>query len=171
MPHEERFGSRDLTYSAWHRRESIQRFVGLDAAQTMCMVDLDVPIYLEYDDGTFEPLILIEVAIDCGQDRKSHTVTKRLAMRADLPAFVVLYQKSLEPNPAKISEKDIEGFRVKRIWPGREREWKRMLPEPYAQWLWDLRRRLSAKVIQQTMPPFIRAPRWKAYEDSAEDRA
>ena len=46
MPHEEVTGTRDRTYSAWHRRMSTRRYVGIEAAQTLCMIDLDASLYV-----------------------------------------------------------------------------------------------------------------------------
>jgi hypothetical protein len=37
--HDERYGTRDRTYSAWHRRLSTRRFVGIDRAQLLAMLD------------------------------------------------------------------------------------------------------------------------------------
>ena len=70
MPHEEVTGTRDRTYSAWHRRMSTRRYVGIEAAQTLGMIDLDASLYVEYDDSTKEPLALIETARDVGQEFK-----------------------------------------------------------------------------------------------------
>src|SRR5688500_12286183 len=73
MSQEERFGTRDRSYSAWHRRNSTRRFVGIERAQTLAMIDLDASLYVEYDDATKEPIALIETAIDCGQEFKPAT--------------------------------------------------------------------------------------------------
>lgn len=67
---EERFNIRDLTYSAWHRRLSTRRFVGIEKAQSLAMIDLDGALYIEYDDGSKRPVALIETAIDVGQHTK-----------------------------------------------------------------------------------------------------
>src|SRR5258706_16477069 len=96
---EERFGSRDRTYSAWHRRLSTRRFVGIERAQLLSMIDLDGALYVEFDGRTSEPLALIETAIDLGQSRKVASVTRRLAQRASVPAYVVLYRLSRASNP------------------------------------------------------------------------
>ena len=37
---------RDLIYSAWHREDSISRFIGLSSAKQMSMQDID---FVEYD--------------------------------------------------------------------------------------------------------------------------
>jgi len=65
---EERYGQRDRAYSAWHRRLSTRRFVGIDRAQLLAMIDLDAALYVDYDDRTKEPVALIETAMDVGQD-------------------------------------------------------------------------------------------------------
>jgi hypothetical protein len=40
---EERYNTRDRTYSAWHRRLSTRRFVGLERAQLLAMIDIEAP--------------------------------------------------------------------------------------------------------------------------------
>jgi hypothetical protein len=47
---EEIFGNRYRAYSAWHRRVSLARFVALERAEILSMNDLDMALYLEYDD-------------------------------------------------------------------------------------------------------------------------
>ena len=140
MTQEEKYGDRDLTYSAWHRRRSTGRFVGIESAQLLAMIDLDVMLFVEYDDDTKEPVALIEVAQDVGQKNKPSTVTRKLAKRADIPAYVTLYQTSEErPNPADPNLPDIEGFRVKRIWPQTEYKWRCLTPQEYAKSLLRMR--------------------------------
>jgi hypothetical protein len=136
---EERFGNRDRTYSAWHRRLSVRRFVGLEKAQLLSMIDLDGALYCEFDGSTSEPLALIETALDRGQSRKTATVTRRLAQRARLPAYVVLYQPAAYGNPADPSQCDIQQFRVRRLWPCPERQWRSLNPLEWAEALLQIR--------------------------------
>jgi hypothetical protein len=103
------------------------------------MIDLDASLYVEYDDGTKEPLALIETAQDVGQEWKTATVTKNLARRANLPCLVVLYQCSDRPNPADPAFSDIECFRVKRLHPSEEYKWRNLTPGEYANLLIRLR--------------------------------
>jgi hypothetical protein len=137
--HEERFGSRDRTYSAWHRRMSVRRFVGIEKAQLLSMIDLDGALYCEFDAVTSEPLALIETALDQGQRRKTATVTRRLAERARLPAYAVLYAPASYPNPADATQCDVASFRVKRLWPCPERDWRTLNPLEWAEALLRIR--------------------------------
>jgi hypothetical protein len=141
MSQEERFGTRDLSYSAWHRRLSIRRFVGIEPAQSLAMIDLDAVPYVEYDDFSREPLALIETAIDQGQGFKVATVTKRLAMRVlpIIPAYVVLYTPAPWCNPADPAWPDIARFRVRRIWPEPATPWEELTPQEWATRLYYLR--------------------------------
>jgi hypothetical protein len=139
VPHEEKYGSRDRSYSAWHRRLSTRRFIGIERAQLLAMIDLDASLYVEYDDGTKEPLALIETARDVGQDYKTATVTKKLAERANMPCFVLLYTIGTAPNPADHLWPDITSFRVKRLWPKPEFQWRTVTPEAWANTLLRLR--------------------------------
>lgn len=150
MSQEERYDTRDGAYSAWHRRESTRRFVGIERAQTLSMIDLDAPLYVEYDDKTKHPIALIETAIDVGQETKPATVTKNLARgrNPELRAYVVLYKLSKQQkNPANPRWQDIEQFRVRRIWPEPEtpaRGWKVLTPGEWANWLVEIRKMASS---------------------------
>lgn len=145
---EERYGTRDRAYSAWHRRNSTRRFVGLEQAQLLSLTDIDVMLFCEYDGPSREPLALVETARDVGQTEKVASVTKNLAKRAHIPAYVVLYQLSAKRNPADASQPDIERFRVKRLWPKPERKWRTLSPSEWADGLLRIRqwatRRLDA---------------------------
>ena len=99
MSSEERYGTRDLSYSAWHRKQ------GYD----LPYIDIDG---VEYCRACNEPLALIETAQDVGQKRKATTVTCRLAERAGLPAYLVFYSPG---DHAKVTK-----FRVAQVWPTRE---------------------------------------------------
>jgi hypothetical protein len=142
MPQEERWHGRDRIYSAWHRRKSTQRYVGIEAAQTLAMIDTDACMWVEYSDGDKEPVALMETAQDVGQNIKPATVLKRLVQRCFpiLPAYVVLYQVSDGMNPAEIETHDIQMFRVKRIWPEPETPWIKLSPTQWANHLCNIRR-------------------------------
>lgn len=139
MSQKEIYNSRDRTYSAWHRRLSTGRFIGIERAQLLAMIDLDASLFVEYDDGTKEPLALIETAQDVGQTYKTATVTLKLAQKASLPCFVVLYSPSNDLNPADDKWPDILQFRVKRLWPKFEKEWRIFTPQEWAENLLRLR--------------------------------
>ena len=76
---DEQVGWLDSAYSIWHRRGSIRRFVGIEAAQSLSMIDIDATLYVEYDDLSREPLALIDTARDVGQARKPATVRSNSA--------------------------------------------------------------------------------------------
>jgi len=141
MAQEEKYDSRCRAYSAWHRRKSTMRFVNIDKAQTLAMIDLDASLYVEYDDASKEPLALIETAQDVGQSFKPATVTRNLARRCYpiLPAFIVLYKKGNTPNPAAPNHPDIVSFRVRMIHPDHRPEWRFFTPNDWAHMLLRLR--------------------------------
>ena len=92
---------------------------------------------IEYCSICHEPLALIEVAKDSGQSHKSHMVTKKLAEKAGLPAYVVFY---------KVNEKgEIIQFRVRQVAPT-EGEEQIMTPEQYADFLRKLHRKHSCLI-------------------------
>ena len=149
MSQEEQYGTRGLEYSAWHRRLSTQRFVGIENAQLLAMIDLDIALYVEYEESSKKPVGLVEVAQDIGQTKKVATVTQKLAEMAGIPAYVVLYKISDDKNPADGKWNDISNFRVKRLTPQPEQEWRNMSPEEYAINLLKLRRFVCDKFDQQ----------------------
>ena len=136
---EEVYGTRRRDYSAWHRRLSTGRYIGIERAQLLAMIDLDASLYVEYDDKTKEPLALIETAQDVGQNTKPATVTAKLARRANLPAYTMLYALSDSQNPADRMWKDIESFRVKRLHPPPVTGWMILTPKEWADALLALR--------------------------------
>ena len=140
MSQEERYGTRGLEYSAWHRRLSTKRFVGIENAQLLAMIDLDIALYVEYEESSKMPVGLIEVAQDVGQPYKTATVTKNLAIMAGIPAYVVLYEISETKNPAYNECNDISNFRIKRLHPSFDKEWRNFTPEEYAKSLLKLRK-------------------------------
>lgn len=148
MAQEEYSGKRDRSYSAWHRRNSTRRFVGIEDAQTLAMIDLDASLFVEYDDESREPLALMETAIDRGQHIKPATVTTRLAQRCYpiMPAYVLLYTLSDKPNPADPRWKDISSFRVRRLWPHPKSEWEILTPEQWARNLKRIREWAARKI-------------------------
>ena len=148
MSQEERYGTRDMSYSAWHRRNSIRRYVGIEAAQTLAMIDLDGSLWIEYDDKTKEPVALVETAMDVGQWGKPCTVTRNLAKRANMPCFVLLYKLSAtRRNPADTAYFDVESLRVKRVYPEPEdRQWSILTPDAWARMLITIRRQGAATI-------------------------
>jgi len=150
LSQEEIYNTRDRTYSAWHRRMSTGRFIGIERAQLLAMIDLDASLYIEYDDGTKEPLALIETAEDVGQKYKTATVTYKLSKKADIPCFVVLYKKAETPNPADRNYSDILEFRVKRLYPKWEQEWRILSPNEWSEILLSLRT-WSAKKLDERL--------------------
>jgi len=80
-------------YSKWHRK-----FEGI------AMIDVDS---VEVCKHCYQPLAFIELAKDTGQTFKAYTLTKKLALKFDVPGFIVFY---------KVNQNDeITRFRVKRI--------------------------------------------------------
>jgi len=147
MPQEERYGTRSLIYSAWHRRMSTKRFIGEDAV-LLAMIDLDIVLWIEYNDKTKEPLCLIETAEDVGQSFKAATITTALARKAGILAYVVLY--TVDPhhcNPAAPPCPDIQSFRVRQAWPPQEppSTFVTLTPKQWAVRLLDMRRTQGRK--------------------------
>jgi len=112
----ERYGTRDLTYSKWHRR--LEDFV--------TCIDLDS---CEYCQKCREPLVLIEIAQDVGQTFKATPVMRKLARQAKLPAYLVFYKKSNDDFTL------ISQFRMRQVYPIYDSQDKILSPEIYANFL------------------------------------
>lgn len=136
----ERFGVRDLAYSAWHRPGSLARFIGFERAVRVAMVDTDAVLFTECDPRSMEPLALIETARDVGQVGKETRALAALARRANLPAFVLLYRVAESSNPGDPRFDDIAMFRVRRVFPYLESSWRTLTPPQWATALLDIRR-------------------------------
>lgn len=112
MSRQERYGTRDLSFSAWHRE--------IDG--DLDWIDLD---YCGYCHECKRPLFLMELAQDKGQKFKTTTVTRNLANMAGIPAMLVFYSAN---------GSGMDGFRVQKIAP----EWSDQVsvgPEAMERWI------------------------------------
>lgn len=114
MTREEITGVRDLTYSGWHRT----------LADHITYIDIDA---CEYCQKCREPLILIELAKDYGQSNKATTVLRKLALKANISAYLIYYKMDDKTD-------EIASFRLRQVSPiwGNELI---MLPLEYAKFL------------------------------------
>lgn len=124
MSQHERTGTRDLTYSAWHRSRSTKRFLGAVRAAKLSMIDVDA---VEFCFRCSKPLALIEVK-DYHAQSLSMRVTLALADLAGIDAYLVLCW------PTEAGD-DIERFEVR----PRSGQTVEMSPSEYAEWLWSFR--------------------------------
>ena len=99
MSRQERYGTRDLTFSQWHRTLS----------DDATCIDLDL---LEYCRRCRQPLAFLELARDVGQAFKPTTVLERLAKKAEVPAFLIMYELLSQTNTTTIGD-----CRVRRVYP------------------------------------------------------
>lgn len=141
MSRYERFSSRSLVYSKWHR---------LYLGHAEPMIDLDAVEYCSVR-GCNKPLVLIETARDVGQAVKPTTVLRNLATASGVLALCVLYTISdgaheatgcpCQP-PRDIRsgcDHGISQFRVRKIWSELVNEadaariypWKTMTPDEF----------------------------------------
>jgi len=136
MDHE-RTHHRSLIYSAWHRTDSIRRFLEDRQAHSLAMIDLDA---IEYCRSCGQPLAFLELAYGNGDKWKAATIITNLAMAQRRPAFVVYYLSGETPNPADPTVPDIKEFRVRQMWPKPvKQQLVPMTPKAFAEWLWSLR--------------------------------
>jgi len=109
MSRDERYGSRDLTWSRWHRYT-----FGSDAT----MIDLDA---IGYCDKCKAPLYIVEATKDVGQ-RKATTIAERVAQGLGVSGWLVMYSPG-EPCVCRSTamvpgcQHGIVRMRVRRFWP------------------------------------------------------
>lgn len=121
---EERHGKRDLCFSNWHRYQ---------LHEDLSYIDLDC---VEYCHRCSVPLALIEIAMDVGQERKTTTVTRKLAALCGLPAYLVFYTG----NGKTMRNAQVTSIRMRRVYPIRSEEVK-LTPKQYELFLVLLRDR------------------------------
>ena len=98
MSREERWGTRDLTYSAWHRT----------LPDDITYIDLDG---VEYCQRCHKILALVETARDVGQEFKATTVLRRVAEgHKDKPLGILILYSS--------DDDRLSAARIKRVAPG-----------------------------------------------------
>lgn len=128
----EKHGTRDRTYSLWHR----------DLDDELHMIDIDS---CEFCVVCKQPLALIETAIDVGQDKKTY-YTENLARAAAIPAYVLLYSGHTVKHVPAVDGREHVGVitqaRVRRIYhPDRKPSgWRWFTPDELAAWIRDLRK-------------------------------
>jgi hypothetical protein len=111
---QERFGERDLTFSAWHR-----------------LIDEDDWSWLDIDHYAYckkcsEPIYVAELALDVGQAWKNHKVTRQLAIRLGVPGLLILYGSN---------DGAITHFRIRRIAPDYSPSFARVEPAVLIEWI------------------------------------
>jgi hypothetical protein len=181
--HDEITGFRDPIYSLWHRLRYINRFIGRERAQLLTMVDLDASLWIEWDDGVKEPVALIETAKDSKDGKeKRYYIIQGLARRVvpTIPAWVVLYQPSRTNWLIPYKIRDIELFRVKRVWPNPQArdKWTIFTPKEYAEMLVrvrkrseDLRSESSSTNNADLFRPFVQPELWGDWMTTIQDGA
>src|SRR5690606_23866370 len=128
---EERTGTRDLTYSRWHRPKSIRRYLSVEQAAKLTVIDID---WCEACWRCAAPLALIETQRSTKGPKNARIMTE-LAKLAQLPAFSVGYHVGEVGG-----EEDCIAFYVTQLWPYADaRRVVTMTAQQYAEWLWSLR--------------------------------
>jgi hypothetical protein len=144
---------RSLAYSAFHRTLRIAKLLRNDyrLAQSLTTVDIDVCLWIEWDEGYKQVIALLEVAIDNGH--KTATILQDLARRANVPAYVVLYTEAATLNPVDPTVPDIARFRLRRLHPNPERAYRIYTPEEYAWFLVHLRESQVQRTWRDAIAP------------------
>lgn len=124
MSQEERYGERDLSYSAWHRVRSISRYVGLEAAQNLKMGG--------------------------GKGRrpggKAGISHGKACSAVRSPGFRGPLRGRVATEPGRSATIRYREVRVKRIWPTPEHVWRTLTPADWAEGLLQIRSWSAAKL-------------------------
>lgn len=139
MQEHEKSGYRDLIYNVWHRPQSIGRFIPMEDAMNLRSIDIDLVECTK----SGRTVLIHELARDIGQENKSTNIIRRMAQDMDCCALLTLYTPSEKLNPADVRFLDISAFRVRKIWPNPEQDFRDFMPDEYANYLNDLVKRLK----------------------------
>lgn len=163
------YGERDLSYSAWHRPQSIGRYLSDFDSDKHRVRLISSQSYIEYSDpyknsvpaklGMIDidgvvidgkhwsdrgPVALIEAALTQANPnkygfKKPATILSQLGRLAQIPTYVVLYMLADSMNPAAPGFRDIQEFFVQQWYPAKQNRYRAMSPKQYAEWLVLLR--------------------------------
>lgn len=130
MSDNERTGWRDRAYSAWHR--ALPWHLGL--------IDIDG---VEYCKAPYcgKIVALYELCADLTREDKDYAKTLQLAKRADVRAYVVLYQP--------LGQSDVSAFRVRIVHPYLEPRFRELTPD---EWMAELKSLRCHKVEPKAEP-------------------
>lgn len=150
MSERERYDERDGIYSAWHRTDSTDRYIGVENAQLLGLIDIDATLWVEFHRKSKEPLALIETARDAGAAKKYKctTVVERLAARCKptVEAYLLLYTPDVVMNPANPRWPDIKQFRYKKLYPLPQSSLTIASPKEWALFLLKMRQRCAHEI-------------------------
>jgi len=156
MPHDERTWRRSSIYSAWHRRDSIKRFLAGNEviASRLTMIDID-GMYVEAKHPYDRPPVALVETVEVSRKLnptdyypKSVNILYQLGKAANIPVFLVLYMPGTQGSQPNIVE-----FYVKEFYPAQDKKWKVYTPENYAKFLVYLRQRHIQ--IKRTGPQLV----------------
>lgn len=142
MSNWERYGTRDPSLSRWHRQFLRQYAASRVEAELCGMIDID---WLEFCARCKTNLFLVEAAQDVLKLNKCADQTAKLAVAANIPAYLVLYTATGEDCPAdrRCTRADcthgISRFRVRQIAPV-DGQWCWEEPPAFADFVLDVHR-------------------------------
>jgi hypothetical protein len=84
-----------------------------------------------------------------------------LARRADLPCYRVLYSLADQANPTNPQWRAISAFRIRRVWPNSDHEWRKLTPRELADALLRVRQWKVKQLDSEAAMPasFVLPPR------------
>lgn len=155
MSNWERYGTRDMSLSKWHRQMLRQRAATAVEGELCGMIDID---WLEFCSRCKTNLFLVEAARDINHLAKCADQTARLAVAANIPAYLVLYTPTDEDCPANRRcrqpgcKHGVEEFRVRQIAPV-DGVWREDTPIEFADFVLDIHRAHRSIVCASRFSP------------------
>ena len=119
-------------FSEWHRKQKGIRQIDIDGCE-IC-------------EHCYEPLALTENSYDIGQTFKAFWTTRLLALKANIPAYCILYKVD-----EATENRDVVSLRIKRVAPVVSKEYITIDPEDFRKELLKLhdKHRLICKVLNE----------------------
>jgi hypothetical protein len=131
-------------WEAYQRVKANRGAAGIDD-ETIAMFEQDLSknlykLWNRMSSGSYFPPPVRQVEIP-----KATGGIRKLGKMSNLPAFVAPYTPASRANPVSPAWHDIDGFRVKRVWPKPEAKWRTLSPGEWANALvqtpdWQLQR-------------------------------
>lgn len=148
----ERHGTRDLSFSRWHR-QALRQYAASEAEGAACgMIDVDA---MEFCGRCKMNLFLVECAQDVRLVNKRTDQIQQLAKQANLPAYCVLYTRTDEDCPSdrrcrnSECQHGISGFRVRQVAPV-VGDWSWRTPAEFAGFVLEFHRYHESVVCRST---------------------
>ena len=150
----ERTGFRDELFSRWHRQ--LER----KGSNKLACMDLD---WAEVCRRCYEVLAIYELSANFANEDKADLITKKLARRLDVPAWLFLYYGGEQNGRVKLF------FKAKRLYPDPADSFVEVPERTVANFIWNVHRYCPHCGYQEPLPEGV--PKYKGYGKPTEKGA